>query len=282
MSDAASNPLEKLGFNDDEKKRVVKMVEDIYNSLSFRKLKYLLPLEKGERTGKLIDFLKKEIDDNHLFMIYCFNQFVKQSNDEYFLVTINDEILMKDKVYKRLLNSDAPLSEEDKIEVLQEKTNRAYFVTRDIYIDMMHKIENTCEKVLEILGDDIANDPDKLAIAMQFVFDTVRVAQIDSIEIMKKEELEKENEEEEEEEDPCDANRHFGIDWSFLGIFHKLPKECVEKANMADSTKISIVGPVTLVQNENKNSVYGGKSRKRVSKRGKKKLRTGKKYLRNV
>jgi hypothetical protein len=271
MSDAASKLLVQLGFNDDEKKRVVKMVEDIYNSLLFRKLKYLLPLETGERPGKTIDFLKKDIDNHRMFMIYCYNQFVKQSNDEYFTVPIDDAILRNDNVYKRLLNSDPPLSEDDKIEVLQEKTNRAYYVTLEIYNDMMSKIEKTCEKVLDIVGDNIMSDPAKLAIIMHFVIDTVHVAEIDSIDLINT------GSENKEPGDPCDANKHFGVDWSFLGIFPKLPKECSDKF---DSTKISIVGPVTLVQSENK--IVGGKSRKRVSKRSKRQLRTGKKYLRNV
>ena len=57
MSDAASKLLEQLGFNEDEKKRVVKIVEGVYSSLQFRKLTYLMPLKKEDRAGKSIMFL---------------------------------------------------------------------------------------------------------------------------------------------------------------------------------------------------------------------------------
>lgn len=251
---SASKLLEQIGFDNDEKKRVVKMVEDIYTSLLFRKLKYLLPLEKGERAGKRIDFLKKDIDNNRLFMIYCYNQFSKTSDQ--FSVPIDDAILKKDAVYKKILNSDPPLSVEDQIDALQGKINRQYFVTRDIYVTMMSKIEKTCEKILDNVGDNIANDPAKLAIVMHFIIDTVHIAEMDSIELMKKDPVSEDT----GPEDVCNANKHFGVDWSFLGIFDKLPKECVEKV---DSTKISIVGPVTLVQSD---KIVGGKSRKRGSK----------------
>lgn len=255
MSDAASKLLDQLGFDDDEKKRVVTLVEDIYSSLAFRKIKHLYPLKKGEREEKHVEFLKNDIDEERFFKIYSFNKFVNESNDEYFSVPIDDKILRNDKVYKRLLNSDAPLSIEDEIEILQEKTNKSYFATLDIYNEIMSKIKKTCEKVLEIVGDNIANDPEKLAIVMHFVIDTVHVAEYDSIEIMKKKKRD-----EIEQMDPCDINKKFGVDWSFLGIFPKLPKDCADKKN---STKISIVGPITLVSEKAPNVQTGGKTRRR-------------------
>jgi hypothetical protein len=257
MSDPASKLLEQIGFNPDENKRIVKMVEDVYSSLLFRKLTYLMPLKKEDRSGKRIEFLKKDIDNHRLFMIYCYNQFVKDSDNHVFTVPIDDAILKKDKVYKKIIISDPPLSEEDQIEILQSKTNRSFPVTRILYNDMMSKIEKTCEKILDNVGDKIASDPAKLATIMHFVIDTVHVAETEAIDLM--------DAGSQGNGDPCDANKHFGVDWSFLGIFDALPKDCVEKV---DSTKISIVGPVTLV---------GGKSRKQGSKRSKRQLRTSKK-----
>lgn len=260
MSD--DDTLQQLGFNAAEKKQVVKMVEDVYSSLSFRKINYLFPLRKRQRVGKRVEFLKKEIDDKRLFNIYCFNRFVKDSNDKHFKIPIDDAILRKDKVYVRLLNLDPPLSEDDKIQVLQEKTKRSYFATLRIYNETISKIKKACETILDIVDDNIASDPAKLTTFMRFIIDTVHVAEHDSIGIMQKNiELKnaqrmKKNTELEEEEDPCDANTQFGVDWSFLGIFPKLPKDCADKKN---STKISVVGPVSVVQS-------GGKTRRRGSK----------------
>ena len=266
MSDAASKLLEQLGFNEDEKKRVVKIVEGVYSSLQFRKLTYLMPLKKEDRAGKRIMFLQKDIDDYRLFMIYCYNQFVKDLDNHVFTVPIDDAILMKDKVYKKIIISDPPLSEEDKIEVLQRKTNRSFPVTQILYNDMMSKIEKTCEKILDTVGDKIASDPAKLATIMHFVINTVHVAETEAIQLM-------DTGSQSVHGDPCDANKYLGVDWSFLGIFGALPKECAEKV---DSTKISIVGPVTL---QTSNKIVGGK---RDSKRSKGQLRTRKKYHSNV
>ena len=53
MSDDASTFLkENLEFSEVEKKGIVEMIKDIHKDLAFRKIRHLIPLEKGPRTKK--------------------------------------------------------------------------------------------------------------------------------------------------------------------------------------------------------------------------------------
>jgi len=279
MSDAASTFLKKMEFSDDEKKGIVEMIKDIHDKLQFKKIIQLLPLEISQRPAKQIEFLKEEIANRRKLMIYCYNQVVNKNNQSddselrAFSVKIDESILKKDKVYKKILEFTPPLLEGDKIEQLQYKIHREYPVTKDVYNEMISKIEKTCKKILEHVGDVIAKDPEKLAFIMLLVIDTVHDAEIKAIPFINDKSDEKETEEAKKTEDPCDANKRLGVDWSFLGIFPKLPNECVEKV---DSTKISIVGPVKL---------SGGRTSKKRStwrhlSKGKRRRKT--KWRRNI
>ena len=121
MSDKASQILEKLGFTDDEKKKVIIIVKAIYSGLLFRKIAYLMPLENEARQAKRIEFLQKDIDEHRLLMIYCYNQFVKKSDDDSVFTVPIEDVLEKDEFYNKLIKMESSLSDEDRIEKLQAK-----------------------------------------------------------------------------------------------------------------------------------------------------------------
>ena len=248
MSDKASEIMEKLGFTAEEKKKVITIVKAIYSGLLFRKLSYLMPLEKEERQAKRIEFLQKDIDDHRLLMIYCYNQFVKNpENDSIFTVPIED-VLEKDEFYNKLIKMESSLSDGDRIEWLQQKTNKSYKVTEKIYDDMMLKIKKACGVVLKKVGE---LEPVKMTIMMHFVFNAVHIAETESITLMDKDKVTI------VEKEPCDANKYLGIDLSFLGIFDDLPKECAIK-NDKTILKMRIVEPVR--------AIVGGKRKTRRRK----------------
>ena len=244
----ADELFKKLNFSISEREKVKKIVKGIYTGLLFRKATTLIPLDSEKRQAKRMDFLKQDIDDHRMFMIYCYNNFVelqlsKDSKDELRFFTVPIEgILESDDFYKKLLkkqkNMDELMSIEDRIEKLQKKTKKSYRATELMYADMMAKIEKTCQKVLTLIS---TKDPVKLTTVMLFIIDTVHITQTELIgSIVDKVQDEGEGK---DKGDPCDANKYLGIDFSFLGFFDKLPEECKSKN---ESTKISIVGPVEL------------------------------------
>jgi hypothetical protein len=247
----ADELFKKLNFSISEREKVKKIVKGIYAGLLFRKATTLIPLDSEKRQAKRMDFLKQDIDNHRLFMIYCYNNFTelqlsknsKDSKDELRVFTVPIEgILENDDFYKKLLkkqkNMDELMSIGDRIEKLQQKTKKSYNPTELMYADMMAKIEKTCKKVLTLIG---IKDPVKLSIIMLFIFDTVHITETELINSV----IDKVKDEGEGKDkgDPCDANKYLGIDFSFLGFFDKLPEECQSKN---ESTKISIVGPVEL------------------------------------
>lgn len=257
----ADELFEKLGFSNDEQEKVKKIVKCIYAGLLFRKATTLIPLDSKKRQAKRVDFLKQDIDDHRLFMIYCYNNFVelqvskdskdskgsKDSKDELRFFTAPIEgILEYDDFYKKLLikqkKMDKLMSIEDRIEELQKKTKKSYKKTELMYADMMAKIEKTCQKVLTLIS---TKDPVKLTTVMLFIFDTVHITQTELIgSIVDKVQDEGEGKDEVKDKgNPCDANKYLGVDFSFLGLFDELPEECESKK---ESTKISIVGPVNV------------------------------------
>ena len=280
-------PLEQYKFTDEEKEGVKKIVRDIYHSLFFKKLSLLLPLSNEERKEKYPELMVSTINDNYLFMIYCFNNFTEtqrakemqrakgpkdpslpegvskettQKNENwlrYFSVPI-ENVLENDEFYSKLIVKDLPIF--DRIAALQKKTRRSFKSTELMYFDMMLKIEETANKVL--LSSN-TTDPQKLSTIMHFVFDTVRIAQTDLINEITADANVK------LEVDPCDANTYLGVDWSFLGIFDKLPEECIEDDDEEEITKISIVKPIKVIS--------GGKSRKHKNLRRQRKTRTSRK-----
>jgi hypothetical protein len=244
----ADELFKKLNFSISEREKVKKIVKGIYAGLLFRKATTLIPMDSEKRQAKRMDFLKQDIDNHRLFMIYCYNNFVelqlsKDSKDELRVFTVPIEgILENDIFYKKLLkkqkNMDELMSIGDRIEKLQYKTKKSYKPTELMYADAMAKIEKTCKKVLTLIG---IKDPVKLSIIMLFIFDTVHITETELINSV----IDKVQDEGEGKDkgDPCDANKYLGIDFSFLGFFDKLPEECQSKN---ESTKISIVGPVEL------------------------------------
>ena len=241
----ADELFKKLNFSIVEREKVKKIVKGIYTGLLFRKATTLIPLDSEKRQAKRMDFLKQDIDDHRMFMIYCYNNFVElqRSKDELRFFTVPIEgILEYDDFYKKLLkkqkNMDELMSIGDRIEKLQKKTKKSYRATELMYADMMAKIEKTCQKVLTLIS---TKDPVKLTTVMLFIIDTVHITQTELIgSIVDKVQDEGEGK---DKGDPCDANKYLGIDFSFLGFFDKLPEECKSKN---ESTKISIVGPVEL------------------------------------
>ena len=252
MSDKASQILEKLGFTDDEKKKVIIIVKAIYSGLLFRKIAYLMPLENEARQAKRIEFLQKDIDEHRLLMIYCYNQFVKNSGDDSVFTVPIEDVLEKDEFYNKLIKMESSLSDEDRIEKLQAKTNRSYKVTEHIYEDMMLKIKMACDVVLKNVGN---LDPEKMTVIMHFVFNAVHIAETESISLMDKDKVTI------VEKEPCDAKKYLGIDLSFLGIFDELPKECAIK-NDKTILKMRMVEPVR--------TIVGGKRKTRRRKMYKK------------
>ena len=249
----ADELFKKLNFSIGEREKVKKIVKGIYTGLLFRKATTLIPLDSEKRQAKRMDFLKRDIDDHRLFMIYCYNNFVelqatpvqetsKSKNELRFFTVPIEGILEYDEFYKELLKKQKKMDElmsiEDRIEKLQNKTNKSYRATELMYADMMEKIEKTCQKVLTLIS---TKDPVKLTTVMLFIIDTVHITETELISSV----IDKVQDEGEGKDkgDPCDANKYLGIDFSFLGFFDKLPEECKSKN---ESTKISIVGPVEL------------------------------------
>ena len=251
----ADELFKKLNFSIGEREKVKKIVKGIYAGLLFRKATTLIPLDSEKRQAKRMDFLKRDIDDHRLFMIYCYNNFVelqatpvqetsKSKNELRFFTAPIEGILEYDVFYKKLLikqkKMDKLMSIGDRIEELQNKTKKSYKKTELMYADMMAKIEKTCQKVLTLIS---TKDPVKLTTVMLFIFDTVHITQTELIgSIIDKDEGEGKDEVK-DKGNPCDANKYLGVDFSFLGFFDKLPEECESKN---ESTKISIVGPVEL------------------------------------
>jgi len=258
----ADELFRKLEFSNDEREEVKKIIRGIYDSLLFRKISFLMPLTNEKREIKKMEFLKQDIDDYRLFMIYCFNNFTElqraktDSNDEMRFFSVPIEGILDD-FYNKLIAKKNLLSEE-RIELLQKKFHRCYKSTELLYSSMMSKIERTCVKILSMT---IIRDPVKLSIIMNFIFNTVNLAETD---LMSSIVDDKKNDDDKSNKNPCDANKYLGIDWTFLGLFDELPEECSE---IEDSTKISIVGPVKLQSKDiSKTVVSGGsihKSRKR-------------------
>lgn len=245
QTDRASEILKKLGFSDDEFNKVKIIVKGIYDSLRWRKINDLFPLKPAEREPKLNELLRKEIDDYRYLSIYCYNQFAEQmrllnqTGDKRMIQFKNfsqpiEGVLEKDEFYRRLLakEKESPLSLNDRIQLLQQKVNKSFMATKLLYSDVNGKIQETCERVVGIVGNQ---DPQKLSVIMRFVFNTVHIAETDAIESIY-DNLTKSTP---KEEDVCDANVHLGIDWSFLGILKKLPGKCNTKF-------ISIVDPVKI------------------------------------
>lgn len=277
MSDDASTFLkENLQFSEVEKKGIVRMIKYIHDELALKKASQLLPLEITQRPAKQLELLKEEIDNLRKLMIFCFNEVVDKNNQltkdanasdsnaatdsnadadsnadvddsklRVFSVKIDESILKEDEVYIKILEFTPPLSEGDKIARLQDKTMRDYQVTQNVYEEMISKIKKTCEKILEIENVNI-EDPNKLASIMLSVIDAVHAAEIEAIDHIN------DKTEETEPEDPCDANKRLGIDWSFLGIFSKLPEKCdpkVVRMRLIEPVPIEIVGQEPVKEN---------------------------------
>ncbi len=229
-------------FSDKDKENDARKMKKIYNGLPFRKANTLVPLEGEKRQMKRMEFLKQDIDDYRLFMIYCYNDFTKlqsanqKMDDELRLFSLPIEnVLESDDFYKKLIekHKQQHMTLEDRIAALQEKTNKSYRATEKMYSDMMAKIEKTCKLVLDKVE---TKDPVELSAIMLNIFDKVHATEIELMSSMV-------NKKKEDKGDPCDANKYLGIDFSFLGLFEKLPEECKLKN---ESTKISIVGPIKV------------------------------------
>lgn len=245
----ADEIFKKLGFSNSEMKKVQEIVKGIYSSLLFRKIGYLMPLSGEDRESKRVEFLKRDIDDHRLLMIYCYNIFAEQmrfnkdSKDpmRFFSMPI-EEVLERDDFYKKLIlkEKETPLSTDERIGELQKKVNRSFMATKLIYADMLSKIKKTCNEILKIVGDNIGKDSQKLSIIMRFVINSVHIAETDSIAFAV---AKKEVKDDDAKKDPCDVNKYLGVDWSFLGLFDELPEECKKKN---DSIKISVVDAVKV------------------------------------
>jgi hypothetical protein len=229
-------------FSDKDKENDARKMKKIYNGLPFRKANTLVPLEGEKRQMKRMEFLKQDIDNYRLFMIYCYNDFTKlqsanqKLDDELRLFSLPIEnVLESDDFYKKLIENSA-MTFEDRIAALQEKTKKSYRATEIMYYDMMAKIEKTCKLVLDKVE---TKDPVELSAIMLNIFDKVHATEIELMSSMD----DKNKENKEDKGDPCDANKYLGIDFSFLGLFEKLPEECKLKN---ESTKISIVGPIKV------------------------------------
>ena len=255
QTDRASEILKKLGFSDDEFNKVKIIVKGVYNSLRWRKINDLFPLKPAEREPKLNELLRKEIDDYRYLSIYCYNQFAEQMRllqrdkttdtptSKRMIQFKNfsqpiEGVLEKDEFYRNLLakEKESPLSLNDRIQQLQKKVNKSFMATKLLYSDVNGKIQETCERVVGIVGN---LDPYKLSVIMRFVFNTVHIAETDAIESIHDDLTKSTANEPPKEEDVCDANVHLGIDWSFLGILKKLPGKC-------NTTFISVVDPVKI------------------------------------
>ena len=232
-------------FSDKDKENDARKMKKIYNGLPFRKANTLVPLEGEKRQMKRMEFLKQDIDDYILFMIYCYNDFAKlqsanqKMDDELRLFSLPIEnVLESDDFYKKLIekHKQQHMTLEDRIAALQEKTKKSYRATEKMYSDMMAKIEKTCKLVLDKVE---TKDPVELSAIMLNIFDKVHATEIELMSSMD----DKKKEDKEDKGDPCDANKYLGIDFSFLGLFEKLPEECKLKN---ESTKISIVGPIKV------------------------------------
>ena len=229
-------------FSDKDKENDARKMKKIYNGLPFRKANTLVPLEGEKRQMKRMEFLKQDIDDYRLFMIYCYNDFAKlqsanqKLDDELRLFSLPIEnVLESDDFYKKLIEN-SEMTPEDRIAALQEKTKKSYRATEKMYSDMLAKIEKTCKLVLDKVE---TKDPVELSAIMLNIFDKVHATEIELMSSMD----DKKKEDKEDKGDPCDANKYLGIDFSFLGLFEKLPEECKLKN---ESTKISIVGPIKV------------------------------------
>jgi len=229
-------------LSDKDKENDARKMKKIYNGLPFRKANTLVPLEGEKRQMKRMEFLKQDIDDYRLFMIYCYNDFTKlqsanqKLDDELRLFSLPIEnVLESDDFYKKLIekHKQQHMTLEDRIAALQEKTKKSYRATEKMYSDMMVKIEKTCKLVLDKVE---TKDPVELSAIMLNIFDKVHATEIELMSSMV-------NKNKEDKGDPCDANKYLGIDFSFLGLFEKLPEECKLKN---ESTKISIVGPIKV------------------------------------
>ena len=121
--------LEKMKFSSGEQGKVKKIVKGVYDSLLFRKASILIPLDSEKRQPKRMDFLKQDIDDYRLLMIYCYNNFTEmqgtpvQGTELRFFTVPIEGVLESDEFYKKLLTkqNESMMPVEDRIAKLQKK-----------------------------------------------------------------------------------------------------------------------------------------------------------------
>lgn len=180
-ADENKQNLLKLGFSDNEIKKVDKLIEELYNGMRLRRINDLIKFAKSERDIKQAVFLKEEIMKDRLQYIYFYNEFAKEMCSLYCDgKTAGDQTNFKDKIkYKDNLNlknvikpidgvldkikfyvdlEKLPLTFDQKISRFN-KYNKISFMRMKIrYFKIMDDIKSTCEKVIQVMGEK-ANDP---------------------------------------------------------------------------------------------------------------------------
>jgi hypothetical protein len=243
----------KLNFSETDDQKVKTLIENLYYSLKWRRINELMKVSKTARDGKLVDFLKEEIDKDRFHYIYFYNQFAKQMRDLYDGKTESDHGFLEDKkkykenlhlksvinpiegvlenneFFKVLLEIEndpevEPLTFDKKIAMFN-KYNKISFMRMKIkYANMIEDVKTTCEKILEIVGEP-AKNPEYFPYFMRFVINTVHIAETDAVEYVM-----------ENKKIPQDSK---GFLKPFFDIFDKF-------SNMGTNINVTIKKPVKI------------------------------------
>jgi hypothetical protein len=216
-ADENKQKLLKLGFSDNEIKKVDKLIEELYDGMRLRRIHDLIKSSKSARDTKQAIFLKEEIMKDRLQYIYFYNEFAKEmcrlycvdsqngSNEQSVGKTETDQKSLQDKMkYKDNLHlknvikpidgilnkikfyndlEKLPLTFDDKISRFN-KYNKISFMRMKIrYFKMIDDIKSTCEKVIQIIGEK-TNDPERFPHYIRYIINSIHIAETRAIQTL--------------------------------------------------------------------------------------------------
>ena len=208
-ADENKQKILKLGFSDNEIRKVDKLIEELYDGMRLRRIHDLIKSSKSARDTKQAVFLKEEIMKDRLQYIYFYNEFAKEMcrlycdgktetdhqnlqdkmkyKDNLHLKNVIkpiDGILDKIKFYADL--EKLPLTFDDKISRFN-KYNKISFMRMKIrYFKIIDDIKSTCEKVIQIMGEK-ANDPsdsERFPDYIRYIINSIHIAETRAIQTL--------------------------------------------------------------------------------------------------
>ena len=205
-ADENKQKILKLGFSDNEIRKVDKLIEELYDGMRLRRIHDLIKSSKSARDTKQAVFLKEEIMKDRLQYIYFYNEFAKEMcrlycdgktetdhqnlqdkmkyKDNLHLKNVIkpiDGILDKIKFYADL--EKLPLTFDDKISRFN-KYNKISFMRMKIrYFKIIDDVKSTCEKVIQIMGEK-ANDPERFPDYIRYIINSIHIAETRAIQTL--------------------------------------------------------------------------------------------------